>query len=44
MERDIPIDQRLLEDDELSGVLMGADDIGADDMDYDDDIEDNQED
>jgi hypothetical protein len=39
MERDIPIDPRLLEDDELSGALMGTDD-----MDYDDDVEDDQED
>jgi hypothetical protein len=40
MERDIPIDPRLLEEeDELSGALMGTDDI-----DYDDDVEDDQED
>ena len=40
MERDIPIDPRLLEeDDELSGALMGADDT-----DYDDDLDDDQED
>jgi hypothetical protein len=40
MERDIPIDPRLLEeDDELSGALMGTDD-----MDYDDDLDDDQED
>jgi hypothetical protein len=40
MERDIPIDPRLLEEeDELSGALMGADDI-----DYDDDLDDDRED
>jgi hypothetical protein len=40
MERDIPIDPRLLEEeDELSGALMGADDT-----DYDDDLDDDQED
>ncbi len=40
MERDIPIDPRLLEeDDELTGALMGTND-----MDDDDDVEDNQED
>jgi Protein of unknown function (DUF3134) len=40
MERDIPVDPRLLEeDDELSGALMGTDDI-----DYDDDIDDDSED
>jgi hypothetical protein len=40
MERDIPVDPRLLEEeDELSGALLGTDDI-----DYDDDAEEDQED
>jgi hypothetical protein len=40
MERDISIDPRLLEEeDELTGALMGTND-----MDDDDDVEDNQED